>query len=320
LPGNKLLRDLGFQWIDAYMTVPKEVQEWRQDVNKYAMGVRRHKFRIVKKLVKIVNQMNSVAGFVCQDPASKVWYELTDEMAWKEVKRVISFCRDLKNEGWKPQRKESSRTDDSPRAVEVAETKRKIEDIPQPEAKKRKRSDSTEEDDKSPRVSKYRCGLCGQPKRINGKSHKCTAKKNNADITDQGKYKCGLCGKLKTSGGHNCPYQKNKPSSDNKQVIEIMDDSSSSGEEEEEEQAVPDGFQAYRGGIQVFKEGDRYTAAPITKAGEPVPRKEEPAKDDDETESEKDDGSPNTSPEREMEPQDDDEEDDDEEDDDALIF
>ena len=46
IPGNKLLRDLGFQWLDEYMTVPESVNDLRDEsLEKFNAAVRRHKVK-----------------------------------------------------------------------------------------------------------------------------------------------------------------------------------------------------------------------------------------------------------------------------------
>jgi hypothetical protein len=268
IPGNTLLRDLGFQWLDDYMTVPPAVHELRKEsMDKFVNAVRRHKFKVVKKLVKMVNQLNSVAGFVNFDRATNTWWEVTEEIAWREAKNVITFCRQMKLEHQKNTKAAETDKSASPECAHKRKSLDKEDETLLVANKKLKVTSSTEgSPDKSgsgKSRSAYRCGKCGELKKQNGRRHVCT----RGDAPS--KYKCNTCGKSTKNGGHNCLHKKTSEESDSEQSeahgsdVSLSSNSEEEEEEEVEEHHAPEGFHAYRGGIQVFKQDDHYTAKPI---------------------------------------------------------
>ncbi|KAL3923039.1 MAG: hypothetical protein SGARI_006313, partial [Bacillariaceae sp.] len=252
IPGNKLLRDLGFQWLDDYMTVPQAIRELKDDsTDKFVSAVRRHKFKVVKKLVKMVNQLNSMAGFVHFERTTNRWWEVTDEGAWREAKNVITFCRDMKVE-----------------AEKNAVSARQMDSPFKGGDKKRKRSSESGKKKSSPKKRKKKRNKPGYALVDEDELEAAKASKKQ-EPARPGWYNCMACGQRRKEGGrHACPFESSNSDGEHAEALQISEPESS--ESEYEEDPAPEGFKAYQGGIRVFKQDDHYTAKLIVEPEEPA--------------------------------------------------
>jgi len=382
---NKLLKTLVYAHLKEYIRVPDNVKrQSSDDPQTVADLVRRHKFNVISKVIKEINVMNPVAGFVCLE--GDTWWEISDEAACRIVKEMFATCRQeyLERRSRKKRKRESEEGKSSGDKVMGGETaspnavppkvtssssrwterdskisskelqqkqdtidltgemkeETRVEDKKinkKKEKKVVKKGKKTHRDDdsetNSPTVSheerhpakKKQKPKYSSPTETDNSDDEVSSTENsnvrkhlefdhNLSSEDEdeqarskgkrGFYRCGKCGQKKQ--GHICPFRKG---GDKQQTRHVEVSETKSSDNDDEEENSMEGWNAYSGGIQVFKQDAYYTALPVSKEKNREEEKEEVAE---ETRKQQDNRAETSEEESDSDVDDDD--------DDALVF